>query len=249
MAKIGLQLYSIKEECQKDFLGTLRRVAEIGYTGVEFAGYFDTSADELQSLLDEINLFPAGAHINIRLLENDLDNVIAYAKTIGCPAVICPSFRIDETNLAGTFNTIAELFNRVGQACDANGLQFQYHMHGHEFVPVGETTGMQMLLDKTDPDLVWFEPDTTWVEKAGVRVVQFIEEHGPRVSYIHLKDFTDRTSWHDTEIGAGQLDTPGVIAAANKFNLPWYIVEQEAYDMPMMESIGISLKNLRQLIG
>ncbi len=247
MAKIALQMYSIREECQKDFLGTLRRVAAMGYDGAEFAGYFGVPAADVKAVLDETGLEAAGAHVNIKLIEEDLENSIAYTKALGCPAFICPSFRVNKEDPASTFNYIADLFNKTAKRCADEGLQFQYHIHGHEFIDVNGTTGMQMILDQTDPSLVFFEPDTMWIDHAGVDSVQFLRDNAERCVYIHLKDFKDRETWGDTEIGRGQLNIPAMIEIANAHNMPWFVIEQEGFDMPMMESVEISLKNLRAM--
>ena len=244
MSQIGLQLYSIKEETERDFFGTLRRVAEIGYDGVEFAGYFGAEAADLKALLAEIDLLACGTHVGAQVLQNDLDNAIAYASAIDCPAVICPGFKVEGEH---TFHEIAALFNKAGAASKAAGMKFLYHLHGHEFVQYGDKTGMDILIEETDPALVGWEPDVYWVEKAGVSAVEFIQKNGDRCPYIHMKDMKDRSDWHDTEVGAGALDSAGIIRAAQAFPVEWYIVEQEAYDMPQMESIAISLQNLRQL--
>ncbi len=244
MSQIGLQLYSIKEETQRDFFGTLRRVAEIGYDGVEFAGYFGTEAGDLKALLNEINLLTCGAHVGVQILREDLDSAIAYASDIDCPAVICPGFKVESEQ---TFHDIAALFNRAGAACKTAGMKFLYHLHGHEFVQYNGKTGMDILIEETDPTLVGWEPDVYWVEKAGVSAIEFIQKNGDRCPYIHMKDMKDRIDWHDTEVGAGALDSAGIIRTAQAFPVEWFVVEQEAYDMPQMESIAISLNNLRQL--
>lgn len=246
MSRIGLQLYSIKEETGRDFFGTLRRVAEIGYDGVEFAGYFGASAADLKALLNEISLLPCGSHVGVPVLQNDLESAIAYAQDIDCPALICPGFRVEGEH---TFHEIAALFNQAGAACKAAGLRFLYHLHGHEFVQYDDKTGMDILIAETDPALVGWEPDVYWVEKAGVSAVEFIQQNGDRCPYIHMKDMKDRVDWHDTEVGAGALDSAGIIAAAKAFPVEWYVVEQEAFDMPQLESIAISLQNLRRLLA
>jgi sugar phosphate isomerase/epimerase len=168
---------------------------------------------------------------------------------LGCPVFICPSFKVNQDDPASTFHYIADLFNKTAKRCAEEGLQFQYHIHGHEFINVNGTTGMQMILDQTDPALVFFEPDTMWIDHAGVDSVQWLRDHAERCRYIHLKDFKDRQSWADTEVGAGQLNIPAMIEIANAHNMPWFVVEQEGFEMPMMESVAISLKNLRRMMN
>lgn len=155
MAHVGLQLYTINTETEKDFLGSLQRVAEIGYDGVEFAGYFDTPPATIKQVLDDHGLQAAGTHFTVDKLESQLDQIIADALVLGCASVACPGFWGVDYQQAATFERFADLFNRVGEQCRAQGLRFLYHIHGHEFVTLDATTGIDILLDQTNPDWVW----------------------------------------------------------------------------------------------
>ncbi len=243
---IGLQLYTIKDETAKDFLGTIRKVGQIGYDGVEFAGYFDTPAAELKQTLVDSNLQVAGTHLNTRILRNDLAANIDYCQAIDCPAILCPSFKVEERS-ADFFKGMADFFNETAQTCKDNDLGFAYHIHGHEFIDFGGQTGMDILFENTDPSLVYYELDTYWVEKGGADSLALFKANADRCSFIHFKDMKDRIDWHDTEIGDGLIDVAGIIAASADSAVEWFVVEQEAFDMPVMDSIVISLKNLRQM--
>ena len=123
MIPIGLQLYTIGQETKRDFLGTIRRVGAIGYDGVEFAGYFDTSAEVLKRTLEESGLRAAGTHLGVPVLRDDLAAQIEYSLAIDCPTVLCPSFRVEERS-AAYFQRMAEFFNTTAQTCQASGLGF-----------------------------------------------------------------------------------------------------------------------------
>ncbi len=247
MAQIGIQLYSLREETKLAFFGTIIKVAKAGYQGVEFAGYHGAQAVALKKLLTDHGLVAAGAHLGLAPLESSLEANLEYCLQIECPAVIVPF--IDATlrpDLDG-YKRVAERFNRLGEACRKNGLKFMYHQHGFEFQDLGGKTGMEILDECTDPALVGFEPDVYWIEHAGVDAVQFMKKYGARAWYIHCKDAANKTDWRDTEAGAGVIDMAGVIHEARKHNATWYILEQEHFDLPPMESIAISLKNLQRL--
>lgn len=248
MAKIGLQLYSVKEEAKKDFLGLLKKVADIGYDGVEFAGYFDTPAETLRQTLQDLRLGVAGTHIGLDALKNNLDDVMAYSKAIGCPAVICPSFRGVDLKQESTFRQIGQVFNQVGERCRKNSLQFMYHIHGHEFEMFDGRSGLDVMLAEIDPHNMTLQPDTCWVEGAGLDAVEFLKTYGQRCGSVHLKDIRSRTDLHDMEIGTGAIDMPGVIAEARALSIEWLVVEQEKYTMPPLESVAISLKNIRTML-
>ncbi len=245
MVRLGLQLYSVKEDCAEDFLGTIARIGQIGYHGVEFAGFYGTPAADVRQTLADNGLVAAASHHGIDALREDMDAIIGYAQAIDCPTIICPGFGGDR--IREVFSQIAALFNAFGQSCEAAGLHFAYHIHGHEFVDLDGMTGMQILLDETDPALVSFEPDTYWIERGGGNAVQFIKDHGERCTFIHFKDWKERDEWHDVEIGDGMLDVRGVIAAARGTPVEWYIVEQEAFERPRMDAVEISLNNLKRL--
>lgn len=243
---IGLQLYTIGDETRRDFTGTIRRVAEIGYDGVEFAGYFDTPAPELKATLDDCGLRAAGTHLPVPVLRDDLAAQIEYSLAIDCPTILCPAFRVEERSTA-FFERMADFFNETALICRASGLEFAYHIHGHEFVELDGRSGMDILFERTEPGLVGFELDTYWAEKAGVDALALFRANAGRCTFIHFKDAIDRLDWHDTEIGAGIIDVPGILSAAAESAVRWFIVEQEAFTMPPMDSVAISLANLRRL--
>lgn len=245
---IGLQLYTLGDEARRDFFGTIRRVAAIGYDGVEFAGYHDTPADELNALLVDCGLQAAGTHLPVPVLRDDLDAQIDYCLAIGCPTILCPTFRVEERS-ASFFERMADFFNETAALCRARGLEFAYHIHGHEFIDLDGRSGMDVLFDCTDPELVGFELDTYWVERAGVNALGLFRDNAQRCTFLHFKDAIDRVDWHDTEVGDGIVDVPGILAAAADSAVRWFIVEQEAFRIPPLESVAVSLRNLRRLYG
>jgi len=249
MAKVGLQLYSIKEETAKDFLGTLDEVARMGYDGVEFAGFFDTDAAELKVFLNDHELLPAASHHGYDPIRTDLDTILEYLDVLGCDTVICPGFSQLDVEKGDTFAQVADFFNDVGAHCKNNGFRFMYHLHGYEFRDFGGKTGMDIFLEHADPSLVSLELDTYWVERGGANALAFLKEHAARIPYIHLKDFEDRDEWFDAEIGNGLLNTAEIIAEGLRNDVEWFIVEQEAYRIPMMESVAISEKNIRDMLA
>jgi sugar phosphate isomerase/epimerase len=246
MGKLGLQLYTLREIAAQDFLGTLSKVAEVGYQGVEFSGYYETAAQSLRAALRDTGLEVAGSIVQLEVLENDLDGAIEYCRTIDCPMIICP-WLAEEYRTAAAYRRIGGRFGYFGARCRANGIRFLYHIHGYEFEDLGGQCGMDILFSACDPALVNFEVDVYWLEYAGVDAVEFMRSHGQRCPYIHFKDMTDKVSKHDTEVGAGAIDMRGVMREGKKHGAEWFIVEQEAFDIPPLESIAISLRNLRRL--
>lgn len=248
MGKIGLQLYSIKELTQKDFLGTLKKVAETGYDGVEFAGYFNTPAKELKKVLNDSGLQPAGSHIGISMLQENLDNVIEYSLEINDPYIICPGIPDEMRNSLDACKRTAELFNKIGIKCRDNGIKFGYHNHSSEFQKHNGEYILDIFAANTESDLMFFELDTFWVEYAGLKSIDFINKYQNRCSILHIKDMKSIEQKINTEIGKGIIDFKEIISLGKKYNTEWYTVEQEEFDIPQLQSIGESLDYLRKIV-
>ncbi|HOJ12092.1 MAG TPA: sugar phosphate isomerase/epimerase [Clostridiales bacterium] len=248
MGKIGLQLYSIKELTQKDFLGTLQQVASIGYDGVEFAGFFDTPAPQLRSVLNAYGLNARGSHTGINLLVKDLEGVIEYNLEIGNPYVICPGLSEEMRNSSDAWKETAELFNNIGSKCKKNGIQFGYHNHAIEFEKFNGEYGYDILAENTDPNLVCLEIDTYWVEYAGLKSIDFMKKYSNRLPLLHIKELKSFSEKESTEIGKGVMNFKEITDLGKKYGTEWYIVEQEHFDIPQLQSIEESLKYLRGII-
>jgi sugar phosphate isomerase/epimerase len=248
MAPIALQLYSIKELTEIDFLGSLEKVANIGFDGVEFAGYFDTSAKDLKKTLNELGLQAAGSHVGIDVLKSDIERSIAYALEIGSPYIICPGIPEEMRSSKDDYRRTAELFNKIGQRCKENGIQFGYHNHDFEFQQFNGVYGLDLLVNHTEKDLLFVELDTYWVEFSGLRSIDFIEKYAERCRILHIKDMKSLTNKRNTEIGAGIMDFKAIISAGQKQGVQWYTIEQEEYEIPQLRSIEESLNYLKSLI-
>ncbi|OPA74558.1 hypothetical protein BVG16_22565 [Paenibacillus selenitireducens] len=248
MEKVALQLYSIKELTSTDFLGTLKNVADIGYDGVEFAGYFNTSAKDLRIALDQYGLQAAGSHIGISELEANLEKTIEYSLEINSAYIICPGLPEEMRNSTDSYKRTAELFNRIGERCKHSGLRFGYHNHGIEFKQFDGENGLDLLVNNTDPDHLFIELDTYWAEYAGLRSIDFIHKYKERCSILHIKDMKSEADKRNTEIGSGMMDFRAITAAGKQYGVNWFTVEQEEFEIPQLQSIGQSLKYLREIL-
>ena len=183
MEKRYIQLYSIKEETAKDFLGALKRIAQIGYTGVEFAAgeYGGLSAADLKKNMLEIGLESLSTHIMSDMVPGHLD----YAAELGVKYIIDPMQNMTTYEEAAKF---AEKLNETGKLAKEKGLQFGYHNHRHEFLESKDGTLMDTLIINTDPDLVCFQLDVGWATCAGIDVPAFIAKYAGRFKMIHVKE-------------------------------------------------------------
>lgn len=249
-AKIGLQLYTIRSETDKDFLGTLRKVAEIGYAGVEFAGGIRQAASltDLKQTLSETNLEVAGAAFAIAEMESDIEGIIAFCKEIGCTTII--NSWIDESlrQTADGYRAVAQKLNSFGKQFQQAGIQLLNHVHGFEFVLFGDKTGMEVLMETFDPRYVNLEIDVYWVEHAGLDAVEFMQKYASRSPSIHFKDMKDRETKLDVEVGDGCINMHAIAEIGKQNHAEWFIVEQEQFEMPALESVTVSLRNLKQIV-
>ncbi len=243
---VALQLYTVRDDVERDLEGTLRQVAEIGYAGVEFAGYADRKAAELKSLLAELNLRPAGGHVPIDQLESDLDRVIEFALELGNPYIVCPWIPEERREEKSDWLAIAQLFNSVGEKCKQNGLTFCYHNHSFEFEKFGDTYALDLLFGATKLQLVKAELDTYWIKHGGADPVEYLRCYAGRCPLLHIKDMADDEERSFAEVGEGILDWSAIFDAAEAGGLDWYIVEQDTCSGPPLESARLSFENLRK---
>lgn len=244
---IGLQMYTLRDLTSTDFVGTLAKVAELGYGAVELAGYGGLSAAQLRAECDRLGLKVSGAHTPIDRLEGDLPAVIAELQTLGARYAICPWLGPARRPDAEGYKKLAADFNTIGAACKAGGLTFVYHHHDFELKRLGDTTGLHILRAEGDAELVTFEIDVYWAAFAGFDPVELLKEFAGRVPCVHLKDMTPAPERIFAEVGHGTLDIPAIIAAADSIGAEWLIVEQDRCQRPALESVAMSRAYLRSI--
>lgn len=240
--QVALQLYTVRDETERDFASTVRRVAQIGYGAVELAGYGGLTADELKALLEETGLRAASSHVALDRLEADLDSEITYCKQIGCSYVVLPWLDMSRRS-AEFLHALAPRLNEFGRRCQEQGLAFAYHNHDFEFVQDNGVYLLDHLVESTDPALVSLELDVYWAAFAGVDPVEYLRRHAGRVALVHVKDLAADRSF--TEVGNGTLDFPAIVAAGETGGARWYIVENDKPQIPSLESARQSLDYLR----
>jgi sugar phosphate isomerase/epimerase len=241
---IALQLYTLRAQARSEFAGTVRRVAELGYDGVEFAGYGGLPADGLADLLKETGLRAAGTHVSLQALEEDLAGQIDFCDAIGCPFLVLAALPA-ERRYAGEVENLAPFFNTVGLQCRDREITFAYHNHDFDFAAVNGHTLLDFLLEKTNRELVQLELDIYWAASAGVDAQDFLREHRGRVPLIHLKDIA--ADGRQTDAGEGALDFPGILGAARDAGTRWWVVENDDPGPRPFESAKRSLENLRKM--
>ena len=258
---LGLQLYSVRELLPKDYDGTLKDIGTLGYREVEAAGYYNQSTTEVKQAMDKANLKLVSAHYSYNDLHQQLDQILTFNKDLGVGYIICsyPGYKdpsqprdTHDQNHGFTlddFRWNADQFNVIGAKVAAAGLKFGYHNHTVEFHPIDGVVPYVELLRLTDPSKVTMEMDCGWVVVGGGNPVEYLRNYPTRISMLHVKDFKrDTNPPVPAELGQGTIDyVPIFEAAAKGGNLKHCFVEQEAFDVPPMESLKIDADYMRKL--
>ena len=272
---VGLQLYTVKDELEKDYDGTLAKVAAAGYKEVELAGFFGKKPAEIKVLLDKAGLRCGSVHIPV---PGDETEAMESAKAIGAKYIISSVLlpkRFGETGskldwdalivklkslTLDDYKSMADRCNHMGEQAKQIGLEFGYHNHNIEFKPFDGGTGYDELLRSTDAELVKLELDCGWMSSAGFNPATYIAKYPDRYRLLHIKDFklTSKPSFgmwpgespEPTELGRGSIDYKPIFSAAQKAgHIEWYYVEQEPpyENMPVMDAIKVDYEYIHKL--
>lgn len=242
---IAIQLYTLREDTSKDFIGTLEKVASLGYDGVEFAGYGDIAADKMKSHLDRLGLKVAGSHVSLEDLTTKLNEIINYnIKIKNKNIILCWSKWENENEL----NELTDKLKDIATKLKEKGLNLYYHNHDHEFELIHNKFGLDQLYSSLDESLLKMELDTHWVRRAGIDPVEYMKKYGHRCSLVHIKDMIDVDGEKDfAAIGEGTMNISAIIDTANKIGAKWVIVENDAPKPNGIENVTISINNLKKM--
>jgi sugar phosphate isomerase/epimerase len=242
--RIGLQLYTVRHELQRDFDGTIARVAATGYREVEFAGYFEKAPRALRALLDHHGLSAPSAHVS--LAPDQWRAALDAAPVIGHGYLVVAWIPAEARRTLDDYKRIAESFNRAGTEARAAGLQFAYHNHDFEFVSLEGRLPYDVLLAETDPQLVQLEIDLYWITKGGQDPLAYFARWPGRVPMVHVKDSAGPPDHRMMDVGAGTIDWKRIFARREQAGIRHCFVE---HDEPRdaFASIRASYEYLRRL--
>jgi sugar phosphate isomerase/epimerase len=238
--KAGLQLYSINEETKKDMIGSLKRVAEIGYDSVEFAGYMDIPAKDMKKALSDFGLRSVGSHIGLERITKFLDEEIEYNLEIGSKYLILPWAKFDTKD---DVLYICEALDKAADKAKKSGLIVGYHNHAQEFAGIDGKYIYDLLIENTTEDVV-FEFDVYWGAVADIDPVEYIKTR-KKIKLIHIKELLDYESKKNTDVGSGVLDFPAIVAAARAGGADEFVVEQEKTEGSVWDSITNGMNYLK----
>lgn len=267
---VALQLYTLRDEMQADFEGTLKKVKEMGYVGVEFAGLFGKTAAEVKALCAENGLEPISAHVPLDDMVADPDGVLGIYAEIGCKYVVVPYITEERRpGSEGWERTIADI-RTVSQKAKELGMIMLYHNHDFEFKKIDGKYALDILYDSIPADLLQTEIDTCWVNVGGEDPAAYVKKYSGRAPVVHLKDFVmkgkggklyeligiddgDDTAEEDSfsfaPVGSGCQELPAILDASVAAGAAWVVVEQDrpAKGHTPLQSAEIGRENLKKL--
>lgn len=244
---IALQLYTVSENLEKNFIETIKEIKMQGYDGVELAGCYGFSAQDLKSCLTEYQLNPISAHVPIEDFSENIEKTLDYYKQIGCQYIVIPY--LDETFRYGQpqYNKVLKQITDIEKACRKMNLHLLYHNHDFEFEQTKQGTyPLDELYQNFSPEQLQAELDTCWIAVAGESPVKYIEKYANRCPLIHLKDFVKEDEVILKPLGEGIQDFQNILYTANKCGVKWIIVEQDThYSRNPLENTKISINYLK----
>jgi sugar phosphate isomerase/epimerase len=228
--KIGIQLFSLPKALDKDFVGSVKMLAQMGYKELELfgpfpfsdaaaiegwkqagkmlgfngSGYFGKTPQEVKTILDDNGLTSPTAHTDFATLANNMDKLGEAAHVLGHQYVVLPAIPDDKRKTLDDYKRTAEAFNKIGENAKKVGLKFAYHNHGYGFKAMDGTMPFDFLMEQTDPNLVFLEMDIFWTAAAGIDPIAYLDKYGKRYRLLHLKDMKTKKTFSGDGGNMGQ---------------------------------------------
>ncbi|WP_228238990.1 sugar phosphate isomerase/epimerase family protein [Allomuricauda sp. M10] len=275
LTSIGIQLFSLPKLLEQDLAGSLAMLHQMGYKEVEIygpypfsstaaqerwkqiipsigfsgSGFFGKTAKEFKGLLDEYDLKASSGHIDIVTLENNMPAVGEAVRTLGMDYLGMSAIPDELRQTLDDYKRMADRFNTIGENAKKEGFKFLYHNHGYGIHEMDGQIPLQIILDNTDPDLVFFEMDIYWTTAGGADPVEYLKNYPNRYVALHLKDMKKITyfkgdggsadQWIElwpqmTTVGNGAMDIKAIVEQAQKSGVQHFFVEQDLVDNPRL---------------
>jgi len=283
--RIGVQLFSIPKILEKDFAGTMKMLSKIGYKEIEFygpysfsakedierwntvtpslgfsgSGYFGLKVKEVKKILDDNGLSSPSMHTGLFTLESRMAEMAEAAQVLGTKYIVLPSAET-QSALDG-YKRQADQFNRIGASAAKHDLRFTYHNHGNGLKEMDGKIPMELILEQTDPKLVYMQMDIYWTTAGGIDPVSYLDKYPGRFRLMHIKDMIkkvhfsgdggDSKQWIElfpymTDAGSGVLDLKNILSRAKISGMEHYIVERDLAPNPE-EALGKAFEYVSSL--
>ena len=263
---IAVQIYSVRDDASADLYGTLKKIKEMGYDGVEFAGLYGHTPAQVKAFCDEVGIVPISAHVPFVDMLKDPMGVLSQYAEIGCKYVAVPYLVPEHRPEHANFAYVVEFIHVLGKAAKKLGMTMLYHNHDFEFLKIDGKYALDILYDTVPADLLQTELDTCWVNVGGENPADYIRKYSGRAPVVHLKDFAGEKSENmyaligidkeaDTEsskfefrpVGKGKQNFSAILDAAKDAGAEWVVVEQDEPSMGLtrMECVKASIDYLK----
>jgi len=264
---IAIQVYSVRNEANADARGTLQKIKDMGYEGVEFAGFCNETPADLKKICEEIGLEIISGHIDITAILN-VEKTVADYSTLGVKYLALAWLAEERRPGAELWAETREVLVTFAKAAKEAGITFLYHNHDFEFEKIDGKYKLDIMYDEIPADLLQTELDTCWVNVGGENPADYIRKYSGRAPLVHLKDFVGSKSENMYEligddkakaeeqntfglryVGQGKQDFPAIIKAAEESGTQWLIVEQDnpSPDMTPIECAQKSREYLKSI--
>jgi sugar phosphate isomerase/epimerase len=239
---ISVQLYSFRDEAAKDFEGVLRRIGNIGFVGVELAGFHDLTPKQYAAVVEESGLVTSSAHVT-DLTPNGFNAALDDLGEIGCDVAVCAFMPPESFADLDAVKASADALNQANEIAVSRGVSLGYHNHWWEFSTILDgQTAWSALIERLDPT-VFTELDIYWATLGGADPRQVIADLGDRLWLLHVKDGPcDAPESPMVDVGSGTLDIPAILAAAP--TAKWHIVELDRCATDMLTAVAGSYRYL-----
>ena len=259
MVRIGYQLYSARDEAALDLKKVLEEISSLGYEGVEFAGFYGKSAQEVRALLDEFKLEALSSHVALQLIEEDMFGVIAYHLAIDCKRISVPYLLDADRPGQPGFARVLQVIHRFARLCREAGITLLYHNHDFEFVKLSGSYALDFLYDAVPENLLKTEIDTCWVRYSGLDPAEYIGKYAGRSPVVHMKDYVcdeptapcqpRPESFQFRPVGMGCQDVASLVHASVAAGAEWLVVEQDFPYVSPLDDAKTSIASLRAALN
>ncbi len=270
---VALQLYSVRDFCEKDFEGTIKMVKDFGYDGVEFAGTFGRPAAELCDYCKSIGIVPISAHVSYDELMSNVEGVVKYYAEVGCKYISIP-YLVEEYRPGGPrYDEFVKNLKVISAECKKYRIELLYHNHDFEFKKIDDVYVLDKLYTDLTADELKTQLDLCWVNVGGENPVTYLLKYAGRAPVVHFKDFAGKASdkmyaligidddsdtskkedsaFEFRPVGYGYQNFPEIMKSVEAAGTDWIVVEQDQASMgkSSIECAEMSINYLKTING
>lgn len=258
MSNISLQMYTMREHTKtiEDLSETVEKLADIGFEKLQYSipSHFD--AEEVKKIFEKNGVKNDSVFCNALKIEDEAERILAECELFETDHVRIDSIPGGLSSSAAGYKMFAHYLNEVTRELKRHNIKLLYHFHAFEFIRFADKTGIDILLDETDPEVIQIIPDTHWIQSGGKVITEFLEKYKDRYDYVHTKDFgigDMGATWEARPIkfapvGEGNIDWASVIELCRKNGVKSYAIEQDdCYGRDAFDCVRSSFEYLKKM--